>query len=260
MKKTSPPKVVFLRGMEVGERIDLSIVIPAYNEERRLPHTLESVSKYLKQQSYSSEIIVVDDGSTDKTSQMAKDFQNHQRRLGLIRLSENKGKGFAVRTGILHSRGHFVIFMDADLSTPIKEVEGFLRLLEEGHDLVIGSRRSPNSRVVVRQSWLRRFLGRKYILLNRWMGIKDIEDVTCGFKGFRREAAKQIFRIAKLNGFSFDSEVLYLAQHKFSLRWIQVPIEWKNASGSKVHIFRDIIASLLDLIKIKVYDLRGFYK
>jgi dolichyl-phosphate beta-glucosyltransferase len=152
-----------------------------------------------------------------------------------------------------------VIFTDADLSTPIEEVGKLWPLLEEGYDVVIGSRRSPDSRVIVPQSWLRRFMGGTYIRLNRWLGIKDVEDVTCGFKGFQREAAKQIFRIARLNRFSFDSEILYLMQHKFRHRWTKVPIEWKDASGSKVHILRETATSIVDLIKIKLYDLRGLY-
>lgn len=243
-----------------GERVDLSIVIPAYNEERRLPDTLESVIKYLQQQSYTYEVIVVDGGSADRTSQVVKDFQKDQPRLRLIRLPKNKGKGFHVRTGILDSRGRFVIFTDADLSTPIKEVEKFWPLFEEGYDVVIGSRRHADSKIVEPQSCLRRIMGRTYNRLNRWLGIKDVEDVPCGFKGFRKEAAKQIFQAARLNGFSFDAEVLYLAQRRYHLRWKQVPIEWKHSSGSKVHILRDPAAMILDLIKIKLYDLRGLYK
>jgi dolichyl-phosphate beta-glucosyltransferase len=244
----------------VNEKVDITLVIPAYNEEKRLPQTLESVNKYLQQQSYSYEVIIVDDGSADRTSQIVKNFQKNQPRFVLIVLPRNKGKGFAVRTGILHSKGRFVIFTDADLSTPIEELEKLWPLLEEGYDIVIGSRRSTGSRVIVPQSWLRRFMGGMYILLNRWLGIRDVEDVTCGFKGFRREAAKQIFQIARLNAFSFDSEVLYLAQRKFNFRWTKVPIEWKHSSGSKVHILRETAVSLLDLIKIKFCDFRGLYK
>ncbi|MGB6867235.1 MAG: dolichyl-phosphate beta-glucosyltransferase [Candidatus Aminicenantaceae bacterium] len=243
-----------------GERVDLSIVIPAYNEERRLPHTLESVDKYLQQQSYTFEVIVVDGGSADGTSQVVEAFQKEQSSLRLIRLPKNRGKGFHVRTGILHSRGLFVIFTDADLSTPIKEIEQFWPYFKQDYDVVIGSRRHADSRIVEPQSWLRRFMGRTYNWINRWLGIKDVEDVPCGFKGFRREAASQIFQTVRLNGFSFDAEVLYLVQRKFHLRWKQVPIEWKNYPGSKVRLLRDPVAMILDLIKIKLYDIRGLYK
>jgi len=260
MKKTISPKRVLFYGEKRVESVDLSVIIPAYNEDRRLPHSLETVHGYLQKQSYTYEVIVVDDGSSDRTSQIVEDFQVKHPWFGLIRLPENRGKGYAVRTGILHARGRFVVFTDADLSTPIEEMGKFWPLLEEGHEVVIGSRRSPDSQVVVPQSWLRRFLGRTYIWLNRWLGIKGIADVTCGFKGFQRRAAKQIFQITRLNGFSFDSEVLYLAQRKFNLHLTQVPIEWRNSSDSKVHILRDLVMSMLDLIKIRLYDFRGFYK
>jgi dolichyl-phosphate beta-glucosyltransferase len=247
-------------GDRLGESVDLSIVIPAYNEERRLPHTLESVNEYLQKQSYTYEVIIVDDGSADRTSQIVEDFQKSQPRLKLITLDKNKGKGFAVRTGILHSRGRIVIFTDADLSVPIKEVEKLQPLLEEGYDIVIGSRKHPDSKIIRRESRLRCFMGRIYHRLNRWLGIKDVQDVPCGFKGFRREAAKQLFLAVRLNRFSFDAEVLYLTQRKYNLRWKQIPIEWTHSCGSKVHILRDPAAMILDLIKIKLYDLRGLYK
>ncbi len=242
------------------ERVDLSLVIPAYNEERRLPRTLELVSKYLQQQNYAYEVIVVDGGSADRTSQIVKDFQKTHSWLRLIRLPKNRGKGFHVRTGIVDSRGRFVIFTDADLSTPIKEVGKLLFLFEEGYDVVIGSRRHADSRIIKPQNWLRRRMGQTYNQLNRWLGIKDVEDVPCGFKGFRKEAAERIFKAARLNGFSFDAEILYLTQRRFNLRWKQVPIEWKHSYGSKVSILRDPAVMIVDLIKIKLYDLRGFYK
>lgn len=250
---------ILCRGKE-GERIDLSIVIPAYNEERRLPQTLDSVKEYLKKQSYTYEVIVVDDGSTDRTSQIVENFQEAHPNFKLITLHKNMGKGFAVRTGILHSKGRFAIFTDADLSMPIKEVEKFWPLLEEGYSIVIGSRKHLDSRIIVPQSRLRRFMGRIYNRLSRWLGIKDVQDVPCGLKGFRREAAKQIFLAVKLNRFSFDAEVLYLMQRKFHLRWTQVPVECKHSTGSTIRLFRDPLVMILDLFKIKLYDIRGLYK
>jgi dolichyl-phosphate beta-glucosyltransferase len=242
------------------ERIDLSIVIPAYNEERRLPRSLESVSKYLQQQNYTYEVIVVDDGSADRTSTVVKNFQKDYPQLQLIRLPKNRGKGFCVRTGILESKGCFVIFTDADLATPIKEVEKILPHLDKGFDVVIGSRRHADSKIVKPQNWLRRQIGRAYNQMNRWLGIRGVEDVPCGFKGFRREAAEKIFSATKLDGYIFDAEVLYLTQNIYNLRWKQVPIEWENFPGSKINLLRDPIIMTLDLFKIKLYDLRGLYK
>jgi dolichyl-phosphate beta-glucosyltransferase len=243
-----------------GDKIYLSLVIPAFNEENRLPLTLESVGKYLPQQSYAYEVIVVDGGSTDKTSTVVKNFQKVHPQFRLIRLPKNRGKGFCVRTGILESKGRFVIFTDADLATPIKEVEKILSHLDKGFDVVIGSRRHADSKIVRPQNWIRRQMGRAYNQMNRWLGIRGVEDVPCGFKGFRREAAEKIFGTIKLDGYAFDAEVLYLTQNIFNLRWKQVPIEWKNFPGSKINILRDPIVMTLDLIKIKLYDLRGLYK
>lgn len=260
MKKTPTPGLDIYFASDEDEKVDLTLVIPAYNEERRLPQTLESVNKYLQQQSYSYEVIVVDDGSTDRTSQIVKNFQKNQPRFGLIVLHRNRGKGCAVRTGILQSRGRFVIFTDADLSMPIKEVEKLLPLLEQGYDIVIGSRKHAGSRIIVPQSRMRRFMGRIYHGLNRWLGIKDVQDIPCGFKGFRREAAKHIFLTGRLNRFSFDAEVLYLAQRKFHLRWTQVPVECKHTCGSTINLFRDPFVMILDLFRVKLYDVRGLYK
>lgn len=260
MKKSFTPGLDAFFAADEDERIDLSVIIPAYNEERRLPQTLESVNTYLQQQSYSYEVIVVDDGSDDRTSQIVRNFQKNQPRFGLIVLPRNKGKGCAVRTGVLHSRGRFVIFTDADLSMPIKEVEKLWPLLEGGYDIVIGSRRHSDSGIIVHQSRLRCFMGSVYNMLNRWLGIKDVQDVPCGFKGFRREATKQLFPNARLDRFSFDAELLYLAQRKFNLRWAQVPVECKHISGSTINLLRDPLVMILDLFRIKLFDIRGLYK
>jgi dolichyl-phosphate beta-glucosyltransferase len=243
-----------------GKKIYLSLVIPAFNEENRLPRTLERVGKYFLQQSYTYEVIVVDDGSADRTSTVVKNFQKDQPQLQLIRLPKNRGKGFCVRKGILESKGRFVIFTDADLATPIKEVEKILPHLDRGFDVVIGSRRHADSKIVKPQNWRRRQIGRAYNQVNRWLGIRDVEDVPCGFKGFRREAAEIIFNATKLDGYVFDAEVLYLTQNIYNFRWRQVPIEWENYPSSKINLLRDPIVMSLDLFKIKLYDLRGLYK
>ena len=260
MKKTPKQGLNKCSTANENERIELSIVIPAYNEERRLPHTLKSVSEYLQKQSYNYEVIIVDDGSADRTSQIVEDFQKARPQYKLITLPKNRGKGFAVRTGILHSKGRCAIFTDADLSMPIKELEKLMLLFEEGYDIVIGSRRHPDSKIIVPQSRFRYFMGRIYNVLNRWIGIKDVQDVPCGFKGFRREAAKQIFLAVRLNRFSFDAEVLYLVQRKLHLRWTQVPVECRHSSGSTINLLRDPFVMILDLFKIKLYDIRGLYR
>ena len=236
----------------------LSLVIPAYNEEKRLPNTLGIVNEYFKGKSYNYEIIVVDGGSLDRTSKITKEFQKVNPRIKLIRLPKNQGKGFHVRTGILNSYGKYIIFADADSSIPVYELEKLLYYLENNYDLAIGSRRLIESTIVQPQNWLRRQMGKIYNKFTKLIGLKKIKDVPCGFKGFKKESAKRIFSKIKLSGFSFDAEVLYLAQ-KFNYKIKEVPIEWKHSAGSKVRLWSDPFLMTIDLIKIKIYDWLGYY-
>ena len=239
--------------------VNLSLVIPAYNEEKRLPNTLRIINEYFKKKPYNYEIIVVDGGSIDRTSEVTKKFQKENPYIKLIRLPKNRGKGYHIRTGILNSSGEYIVFTDADCSTPIEEIEKLLFYLENNYDLAIGSRRLFESTVVLPQNWIRRGMGKIYNIFARLIGLKNIKDVPCGFKGFRKEAAMRIFRKMKLTGFSFDAEVLYLAQHKFNYKIKEVPIKWKNSGGSKVRLWSDPILMTMDLIKIKLYDWLGYY-
>jgi dolichyl-phosphate beta-glucosyltransferase len=239
--------------------IHLSLVIPAYNEEKRLPNTLQIIDNYFKKQFYTYEIIIVDGGSTDKTSEVVKNFQKQSPRFKLIRLCKNRGKGYHIRTGILNSSGKYIVFTDADCSTPIEEIEKLLFYLENGYDLVIGSRHLFKSAIVLPQNWIRRRMGKIYSSFTQIIGLKNIKDVPCGFKGFRREAAMKIFHRTKLAGFSFDAEVLYLAQRKFNYKIKEVPIKWKDSLGSKVKLWKDPILMTFDLMRIKFYDWMGYY-
>lgn len=227
----------------------LTIVIPAYNEEKRLPQSLKSVMDFLKKQPYTSEIIVSDDGSRDRTVALAgellKGFPHR-----VLAVPENRGKGHAVRRGMLAATGDYVFFTDADLSTPIEEVMKFLVRLEKDQDAVIGSRALPDSQVEVHQNFLRETMGKVFNLIAQAWAFKGVRDSQCGFKGFRREAARKLFSLQKLDGFSFDVEIVYLAQ-KLGLRLLELPVTWRNSAPSRVQVLRDPLKMFWDVLRIR---------
>jgi len=223
----------------------LSLVIPAYNEERRLPPTLEHVKQYLAVQGYPSEIIVVDNNSKDATAEVA-------RRAGVIVLCEpRRGKGAAVRTGMLAAKGEYVLFSDADLSTPIEEVEKLMAALRAGHDIAIGSRALPESHLPVRQPWYRELVGRAGNLLVRMMAVHGIADTQCGFKLFPRETARRLFGAQRMTGIAFDMEVLFLAQ-RLGLKIAEVPVTWIDNPDTRISRVRDSADAIKDLIRIRI--------
>ncbi|MFA5158950.1 MAG: dolichyl-phosphate beta-glucosyltransferase [Candidatus Omnitrophota bacterium] len=227
----------------------LSVVIPAYNEEKRLPQSLAAVLDFLKRQPYGSEIIISDDGSQDRTVAVTQELLQgfpHQ----VLVTPKNRGKGHAVRQGMLAAAGEYVLFTDADLSTPIEEVARFLTYLEKGQDVVIGSRALPDSRVEIHQNFLRETMGKIFNLIARGWALKGIHDSQCGFKCFRRETAQKLFGLQKLNGFSFDVEILYLAQ-ELGLRLLELPVIWRNSAQSRVQVLRDPLAMFWDVVRIR---------
>ena len=227
----------------------LSVVIPAYNEEKRLPQSLETVLGFLKKQSYGSEIIVSDDGSQDRTVALAKELLKdfpHQ----VLVTPQNRGKGHAVRQGMLAATGAYVLFTDADLSTPIEEVARLLAHLEKDQDVVIGSRALPGSQVEIHQNFLRETMGKVFNLVAQLWAFKGVHDSQCGFKCFRREAAQKLFSLQKLDGFSFDVEIVYLAQ-KLGLRLLELPVIWRNSAQSRVQVLRDPLVMFWDVLRIR---------
>lgn len=224
----------------------LSIVIPSYNEEARLPKTLEAIISYLGDRPF--EIIVVDDGSNDGTAYVVKNFGDS--RIRLISNLGNKGKGFSVRRGMLQAKGDIILFSDADLATPISELDQMLLSLHGGFSVVIGSRALKDSNVVVHQPFYREFMGKLFNKIVRVATISGIKDTQCGFKLFTKEASQQIFSNQQIDGFGFDVEVLFLAR-KFSLKIKEVPVTWINDSNTKVHVLHDSWRMLLDVIKIR---------
>ena len=242
----------------IGENrgMHLSLIIPAYNEEKRIADTLNKVLKYLRIQNYDYEIILVDDGSEDKTTELVeKEFPE----VKIISYKSNRGKGHAVKTGMESANGNYRIFYDADASTPIEELEKFWQKFEEGAEVVIGSRALPESNIELHQPWYRETMGRTFNLFVKLFAIRDFPDTQCGFKGFTAEACKKIFPRQTINRFSFDAEILYIGK-KLKFRIDQVPVRWINSPASRVNAITDSTRMLLDLISIRFKDFLGKYK
>jgi dolichyl-phosphate beta-glucosyltransferase len=239
--------------------LDLSVVIPAFNEERRLPRTLESIFAYLQARPYRAEIIVVDDGSSDQTPEIVTACRQKYPALRLVSNGGNRGKGYSVRHGILEARGEVALFSDADLSTPIEEADKLLAALrDEGFDGAIGSRAIDRNLIEVHQSAIREQAG---IFFNRLvrliMGI-EFSDTQCGFKAFRRERARIIFEQQRVERFGFDPEILFLAK-RHGLRVAEVPVRWSHDPGTKVNVASDGLRMFAELLWIRWNAIRGRY-
>ena len=229
----------------------LSVVIPAYNEEQRIAHTLEVVIQFLEVQAYSCEIIVVDDGSEDETAALVRRFAQNNIGITLVGIP-HKGKGSAVKEGMLKARGQYRFLADADLSMPIEQLQRFLPPTLDKFDIAIGSREVLGSRRFDEPS-KRHIMGRVFNLLVRRLAIKEISDTQCGFKCFRGDVAEQLFNKQKIRGFGFDAEILYMAL-RLNLKIIELPIDWNHNSDSKVRPLIDGLAMLRDMIRIRIQN------
>lgn len=240
-------------------RPHLSVVIPAYNEGFRIPSALRQTLEYLERRGKKYEVLIVDDGSTDDTSERVEQVCREAPAVRLLRHSTNHGKGFAVRAGMLQASGEYLLFTDADLSSPMTEADRLLEPLQNGYDVVVGSRALKPEWVSPRQPWWRETGGKIFNLFVRFFVSPDIRDTQCGFKAFRREAAQAIFSCQTIPGFGFDVEILYLAR-KFGYRILEVPVHWGNDERTKVRPLRDGQRMFLDLLRIRWNDWRGKYK
>ena len=238
---------------------ELSIVIPAVNEERRLPETLQKIHQYLMGKGLCAEVLVVDDGSTDRTSQVVDAASARFPEVRRITNPTNHGKGFAVRQGMLAARGEIALFSDADLSTPIEEADKLIAALREGgYDGAIGSRGIDRNLIETRQSAMREAGG---ILFNRVVRLFTglaFADTQCGFKAFRRDRARILFEQQRIIGFGFDPEILYLAQ-RHGLRIAEIPVRWAHDAGSKVKFVKDGLLMVGELCTIRRNAWRGLY-
>ncbi len=239
----------------------LSLIIPAYNEAERIGKTLESASAYFARQPYDAEIIVVDDGSSDDTSGVVRGLRDAMSLpLLLETLPQNRGKGYAVRAGMTRvASGDYRFFYDADGSTPIEELDRCSPLFDAGADIVIGSRVLPESVIRIRQAWYRECMGRCFNIIERLLRVTSFKDTQCGFKGFTAEAAQCCFSRQRIHRFSFDAELLFIAQ-KHNLRVVELPVQWLNSPASRVNPLTDATRMFLDLIAIRANDLMGRYK
>ncbi len=246
--------------------IFLSVVIPAYNEAKRLPRTLPLIIAYFQETAPlwqasmdETEIVVVDDGSNDGTSELAMTFADRLPTLKVLRHYPNRGKGYAVKRGMLAATGKFRLFSDADLSTPIEELGEMLPLLlTGGYDIAIASRGLPQSQLLVRQPFHREMLGRLFNLVVQFLATPGIWDTQCGFKLFRGDVAERLFSLQRLDGFAFDVEVLYLAR-KLGYRVAERPVRWLNDPNTKVQTLRHGFQMLADILKVRWNDRRGVY-
>jgi len=238
--------------------IYLSVIIPAYNEQKRLPKTLTEVDKYLRGQTYNYEIIVVNDGSKDKTAKVVRELFSEIKNLRLIDDKENHGKGYVVRQGMLEAKGKYRVFTDADNSTSIDQVEKMWPYFKEDYEVVIGSRDINGAKIAIPQSWWRRILGDIFNLIVQMIaGLWGIWDTQCGFKGFTERAVKDIFPKLTIDRWAFDVEILVLAK-KFKYKIKEIPVTWINEPESKVKL-KGMIKMLKEVFQIKLNSIKGIY-
>ncbi|MBU1083091.1 glycosyltransferase family 2 protein [Patescibacteria group bacterium] len=242
---------------EKNNSIFLSVVIPTYNEERRIGKTLVSVKQFLNSQNYPYEVIVVDDGSSDTTRSIIQIISEGWPHIRLITNTINRGKGAVVKQGVLNAQGQYILFTDADNATPIEQVSKLLQYVEE-FPVVIGSRHCPGGKVHIPQARHRIILSRASNLLIRLLAVPGVWDTQCGFKLFERNAGQNIFANVQLEKWGFDFEALTIAAH-LGYKFKEVGIEWYNSPESKVRAGREALRTLRDLLRVKSNLMRGVY-
>ena len=246
----------------------VSFVVPVYDEEKVLGASLPTLRSFLEDLCRDAgrdpldwELVLVDDGSRDRSVELIEAWraENPDAPLVLERLPENRGKGAAVRHGMLTARGDHAFFLDADLSTPLDQTAAFLAALESGSDVVIGNRRVPGSEITRRQPLVRETLGKGFTLLVNLFLAPGVHDFTCGFKGFRRDAARAVFQRSTLDGWAFDAELVVIAQAQ-NLKLAQLPVSWHHEDDTKVRLLHAVVGSAVELVQIFARRLAGRYR
>jgi dolichyl-phosphate beta-glucosyltransferase len=238
------------------ERPLLTLIIPAYNEERRLPGSLAQIADFVEAQDYETEVIVVNNNSSDRTPQVVEEFARTRPYMRLLH-EPAQGKGAAVRTGMMAGRGEYLFVCDADLSMPIQEVQKFMPPALNGYDVAIASREVEGARRYNEPEY-RHIMGRVFNLIVRLLAVPSIQDTQCGFKVFRHDVALDVFSAQTLAGWAFDVEVLYIARRR-GYRLVEVPINWYYSASSRISPIRDSVNMLLEVLRVRLNDLRGVY-
>jgi glycosyltransferase involved in cell wall biosynthesis len=236
----------------------LSILVPSFNEEARLSPTLERIANYIQASNHKTEVIVIDDGSTDGTARLAESFRSSIPELRVLSNGTNRGKGYSVRHGALEARGDYLLFTDADLSAPIEEADRLLMALLT-NDVAIGSRAMNRNLIGVHESAFREFAGIVFNKIVRFMLRLPFVDTQCGFKAFRREKCKVIFEQQTIERFGFDPELLYLARRN-RLSVVEIPVRWSHSPATKINMMRDSLQMFVDVFTIRWNALAGRYR
>jgi dolichyl-phosphate beta-glucosyltransferase len=235
----------------------ISVVIPAYNEEKRLPNALRQVQRHLDRKGGDYEILVVNDGSRDSTQKVVKEAMQKNKRIKLLENGRNRGKGYTVRHGMQKAKGDWVLFTDADMSTPIRELDRFMEHTKD-HEIIIGSRNLSQSQITVKQPKFRQLAGKTFPFVVRVLLALPIKDTQCGFKLFSRKAAKELSSMQRLERWAFDAELLFIANRRgYKIR--EVPVEWANDPASKLNIVGDSWRMFCEILRVRKNAALGYY-
>ena len=237
--------------------MELSVVIPAFNEEKRLEPSLQTITEFLEKNMENYEILVINDGSKDSTGNIIQKFKD--KKVRMIQNPKNMGKGFSVKLGMINAKYDPILFTDSDLATPIQETAKFMEAIQQGYDIVIASRNMEGAKITVEQPKYRQLLGKAFPMIVKRIILEEFKDTQCGFKMFKKTAARKIFPRQTLRRFAFDVEILYIAK-QLNLKIKEMPVTWIDKEGSTLSPIKESIRMLNEVLKIKYNDWKGEYK